>query len=99
MIQKNSQELPIPNPARDDPTSAEILRIWLSQGEQHVTLRHEISDDPGAWGLLLVDVARHVSNAYAQSEGADPKEVLNRIKWGFDAEWDNPTDQARGSVE
>ena len=99
MIQSGSSELPIPGPAREDPTSAEILRIWLSQGRQHVTLRHEIAEDPGAWGLLLVDVARHVSNAYAQTEGADPNEILERIKWGFDAEWNNPTDQPQGMME
>jgi hypothetical protein len=36
---------------------------------------------------LLVDLARHVAQAYAQGEGADPAQVLARIREGFDAEW------------
>ena len=48
--------------------------------------------DAGAWGLLLVDVARHAAQAYA-NEGEDPKVVLIRIRELFDAEWSAPTDE------
>ncbi len=56
-------------------------------------------NDPAAWGLMLVDLAKHAANAYSQIEGRDRDEVLNRIKAGFDAEWDFATDDAKGSVQ
>jgi hypothetical protein len=41
--------------------------------------------------LLLVDVARHLAQAYAK-EGHDKDVTLTRIRELFDAEWANPTD-------
>ncbi len=44
--------------------------------------------------ILLVDIARHVANAYAQ--GGIPMDVaLRRMKNLFDAEWSRPTGTAR----
>jgi hypothetical protein len=42
-------------------------------------------EDPAAWGLLLVDVARHATQAYAR-ERNDPKQVIQHIRQLFDAE-------------
>jgi hypothetical protein len=50
--------------------------------------------DPAAWGLLLVDIARHASLAY-EREGRDRAETLARIREGFDAEWSSPTDEPK----
>jgi hypothetical protein len=47
--------------------------------------------EPGAWGLLLADVARHAAKAYA-NEGRDEAEVLVRIRQFLDAELASPTD-------
>jgi hypothetical protein len=47
--------------------------------------------DPGAWGVMLVDVARHAANAY-EREGRNRAEVLARIRGLFDAEGAAPTD-------
>ena len=91
--------LSIPPEAEADPKSIEIARIWAAGGSQHVTMKTGLWDDPAAWGLMLVDLARHAANAYVQIEGRDREEVLRRIKAGFDAEWDAPTDDARGTVE
>jgi len=46
---------------------------------------------------MLVDLAQHVANAYAQ-EGRSRDEVLKRIKEGFDAEWHAPTDEPQGQI-
>jgi hypothetical protein len=51
-------------------------------------------DDPGAWGLLLVDIARHAAQAYARN-GVGRDQALARIKELFDAEWSRPTTEAR----
>lgn len=54
--------------------------------------------DPAAWGLLLVDVARHAARAYAQNGTCPEASALTRIRQGFDAEWDHPTDDPQGSL-
>jgi hypothetical protein len=54
--------------------------------------------DPAAWGIMLVDLARHVASAYQQLEGRKLDDTLARIKEGFDAEWGYPTDNVTGRV-
>jgi hypothetical protein len=61
-------------------------------------LRAEAWEDPAAWGIMLVDLARHVARAYEQLKGLAREETLSRIHEGFDAEWTSPTDQPRGKV-
>ena len=89
--QIRSQPLEPPPIATANPQAVEVLRVWAAPGvSQQLTLR-SVWKDPAAWGLLLVDVARHVSRAYAV-DGRDEKEVLARIRAGFDAEWEKPAD-------
>ena len=81
-----------PPPIAADSSAVEVLRVWGGPGlpQQYVV---EVNwEDPGAWGLLLVDLARHVSKAYAASGVATEGEALDRIKLLFDAEWASPTD-------
>ena len=78
-------------PMADQAEAREVLRIWASPGHpQQLTLR-TTWQDPGAWGLVLVDIARHVARAYAR-EGHSEQDALDRIRDLFDAEWDEPTD-------
>lgn len=98
MNESPAQELDIPPTAKNDPNGQEVLRLWIAHGSQHVCLKHHICEDPGAWGLILVDIARHVANAYDHEGTNNFNEVMNRIKWGFDAEWNNPTDQVKGTL-
>ena len=92
---KKPQELDLPPIATSNQEAVEILRVWVTPDEDQqltqVTLRSHWAD-PGAWGIVLVDVARHVANAYGR-EGRAPDAVLERIRELFDAEWSNPTDQ------
>jgi len=84
--------LAVPPLAEANPGAVEVLRVWAAPGSpQQVTLR-TTWEDPGAWGLLLVDVARHAIQAY-EAEGRDPAEVLTRIRKLWDAEWSGPTDR------
>ncbi len=85
--------LPIPPRAQKDRKGIELARIWAAKGKQHVTIRTKVWVDPAAWGMMLVDLAKHVANAYAEDEGLDAAAVLERIKEGFDAEWGHPTDE------
>jgi hypothetical protein len=95
---KQKKELAIPPAAMQDLEAIEIARIWAAEGKQHVTLTTGVWEDPAAWGLMLVDLARHIASAYAVSEGRSPSEVLARIRAGFDAEWDTPTDVPTGDL-
>ncbi len=80
-------ELPVPPAAQRDPKARELARIWAAQGAQHVSLATGLWSDPASWGLMPVDLAKHVANAYEQREGRNQQEVLERIKVGLDAEW------------
>lgn len=96
MSKANSLE--IPATVGGDPNATEIARIWAAHGQQHVHLRSGLWADAGNWGIMLVDLARHVANAYEQEGRGDYFEVLARIREIFDEEWDSPTDIARGTL-
>jgi len=88
---KPTNELSPPPVATRNPNAIEVLRVWAVPGQpQQLTLQIAWKD-PGAWGLLLADVARHASLAYG-NEGKEPAEVLKRIRALFDAEFTSPTD-------
>lgn len=88
---KKSKSLPPPPIANTINDSKEVLRVWAAPNfPQQLTL-NTTWENPGAWGIMLVDIARHAAKAY-QKEGYDEKETLNRIKLLFDAEWASPTD-------
>ncbi|MGH7490021.1 MAG: DUF5076 domain-containing protein [Terriglobales bacterium] len=92
--QQNQNALDPPPIAQSDSSAVEVLRVWVAPGQsQQLTLKSTWKDS-GAWGLLLVDVARHAAEAYAL-EGHDRAAVLARIKALFDAEWSSPTDTPR----
>lgn len=83
--------LDAPPMSHEDPGAVELVRFWVTPDmATQVSLRTAF-DDPNAWGILLVDLANHVADAYAR-EGEDRDRVLARIKDAFDEEWDNPTD-------
>jgi uncharacterized protein DUF5076 len=92
-------ELSPPPAAKTDPRAREIARIWAAHGEQHAVLVADAwGEDPGPWGILLVDLARHVARAHKQMYGRPETETLARIRELFDVEWETPTDEPRGSV-
>lgn len=78
-------ELQIPEAAKKDSEAVEILRIWIADGSQHVSLKTGVWEDPAGWGLMLADLAKHVANAYA-AEGKDRDEALCRVYQGLQAE-------------
>ncbi|MGE5145942.1 MAG: DUF5076 domain-containing protein [Candidatus Eiseniibacteriota bacterium] len=90
--------LSIPPDVAEDAKAREVLRVWIgSDGKQHAALIPDAWADSFTWGLLLVDIARHVANALAESTGVPAGKTLARIKQGFDAEMAHPTDTPTGS--
>jgi Domain of unknown function (DUF5076) len=89
-----NRELDPPPISRAHAQAVEVLRVWaVPDGPQQLTLV-TTWDDPGAWGLLLVDIARHAAQAYARN-GVERDRAIARIKDLFDAEWSRPTTEAR----
>lgn len=87
------KELAPPPGVRTASRAMELARIWIVDNKQQITLSGNLWDDPAAWGLMLVDLARHVANAY-ESQGQDRSQVFSRILAAFDAECRHPTDDA-----
>lgn len=69
----------------------EIARLWIVEGGLHVSLQRSF-DDPAAWGIALVDVARHAARVYAQEGVMSEAQALERIASILRAELDSPTD-------
>jgi len=91
------RELPIPPAAEGDPKSGEMLRAWIANGGLHCSLNPNVWDNPGHWGILLADLARHVANATHESSAADKSATIERIRAAFAAELDAPTDEPSGN--
>ena len=91
-------QLPIPDAAQRDPRAIEMLRVWAALGGQHVSIKTGLWEDPAIWGLMLVDLARHVARAHEQLGQMSSVDFLDRLKLGFDTEWNSPTDAGRGQL-
>jgi len=91
-------QMPIPDAAKTDPRSVEMMRVWIAHEGHHVSLRTDIWDDPAYWGVMLADLAGHIANAYQQQTSTDRDEILERIRAYLDAEFDRPTDELEGKI-
>jgi len=63
---RKSAELIVPPQAKTDPNAVELVRVWAAHGKTHVSIAASAWEDPAAWGILLVDLARHAANFYSQ---------------------------------
>lgn len=97
-MQDHPRQLPIPDQAVSDPRAIELVRVWAASGQQHVVLATGIWEDPAHWGIMLVDLVKHLANAYEQTKGLSRSETMSRVKAGFDAEWSSATDEPTGEV-
>src|ERR1700751_938755 len=52
------KSLSIPPVAQRDKASFEVLRVWIAEQGQHVSIRSGAWEDPFAWGIVLADLAR-----------------------------------------
>ena len=86
-----------PPMVRDKPAN-EVMRVAVHNGELHMSMRRGF-DDPGVWGLLLVDAARHVARAYAHDKIVTEEEALERIRHGFETAIRQPPDGSSETTE
>ena len=76
---------------RDDAT--EVLRAFVVDGGLSIAFARAF-EEPDMWGLLLVDVARHASRAYAREGDYSEEEALTRIIDMFETEIARPPTDA-----
>jgi hypothetical protein len=71
-----------PPAATRDKASFELLRVWVAEQGQHVSLRSGTWEDPFAWGIVLADLARHIVNACSKAFGPKsiPRRMSQRVK-------------------
>jgi hypothetical protein len=93
-----SDQLRVPEPARTDAKSFELLRVWIAHQDQHISMRVGVWKEPEAWGMMLADLARHIAAAFEQAEKRDPMEMLARIKAAFETEIESPTEEVHGEL-
>jgi hypothetical protein len=93
-----SDQLRVPEPARSDAKSFELLRVWIAHQDQHISMRVGVWNEPEAWGMMLADLARHIAASFEQAEKRDPVETLARIKAAFEAEMESPTEEVQGEL-
>ena len=88
-----------PPAASRDKASFELLRVWVAEQGQHVSLRSGAWEDPFAWGIVLADLARHIVNAESMHrKDLDTEAFFNRMLEGFHAEIESPTDEPEGEI-
>ena len=95
----NNKELAPPPAVSRDKAAFELLRVWVAEQGQHVSLRSGAWEDPFAWGIVLADLARHIVNAEAiHKKSLDKDAFFERMLEGFHAEIESPTDEAEGEI-
>ena len=81
------KQLAIPALAAKDLRSFELLRVWIAEGSQAITLQPGIWQDPAAWGVMLADLARNVVTVHAEADpDLDTEAFLAAMLEGFDTE-------------
>jgi hypothetical protein len=85
------KEQPLPPDVVGRADATEVLRAFVLDGGLSIAFMRAF-EEPDMWGLLLVDIARHASRAYAKESDYTEQEALTRIIDMFEAEIARPTD-------
>ena len=87
-----------PPPSVDGKDANEVMRVAVHDGSLHFALRRAF-DDPGLWGLVFVDAARHVARAYAHDKIVTEDQALERIRDGFEKAIRQPPEGSAQTTE
>jgi hypothetical protein len=90
MANDNLHELPIP-PDAQEAGGHEVLRAFVVDGGLSVSIQRAF-DEPQTWGVLLVDLARHVARIYEEETDMSFEDAMREIRGMFEAEWDRSSD-------
>jgi uncharacterized protein DUF5076 len=91
------REQPLPPDVVGRNDAIEVLRAFVLDGGLSIAFTRAF-EEPEMWGLLLVDIARYASRAYARESAYSEEEALARIIDMFEAEVARPTDAGSSSL-
>lgn len=81
------KQLAVPAAAAKDQASFELLRVWVAESAQQITLRPGIFQEPSAWGVMLADLARNIVTIHSEQDpNLDTEVFLAALLEGFDTE-------------
>ncbi len=93
MDKDNLHELPVP-PDAQEAGGHEVLRAFVVDGGLSVSLQRAF-DEAQTWGVLLVDLARHVARIYEEETDMSFEDAMREIRAMFEAEWDRSNDSGQ----
>lgn len=93
---------PVPEAALRDKGAIELARVWVAERGLHCSLRIGLYADNNiaeekAWGTILADIARHVTNGLESKYGIKPEVALKSILGCFSEELASPTSEVKGN--
>jgi hypothetical protein len=95
----NEKQLNIPDAVAGDDAAFELLRVWVANQSQQISLRGGVWQEPSAWGVMLADLARSIVLVHhEQDEELDPDAFLAEMLEGFDNEIDTVIDEFSGEA-
>lgn len=95
----------IPPAALEDETSVEMARVWVAKRGLHCVLnvgtyRDSEFREATAWGVMLADMARHLSNALVAADlETSSASALDEIRDTMVRELKSPTSDATGEFK
>jgi uncharacterized protein DUF5076 len=94
-----NKSLDVPPAVERDKAAFEVLRVWVAERGQHVSIRSGAWEDPAAWGVVLADLARHVAHAHHLKSRVNEEEFLGRVLESFYDEIEDPSEEPEGEVK
>src|SRR5215510_10039256 len=79
------KEQPLPPDVMGREDAVEVLRAFVVDGGLSIAFQRAF-EEPEMWGLMLVDIARHASRAYARESDISEEDALASIVDMFEAE-------------
>ena len=99
-----TRELLIPPAGQRDANAIEMARVWIAEKGLHCTLNigmyaaNSAMDERKAWGIVLADLARHVSNGLADTyPGTRPADNLTDVLKALLDELAKPSSEMAGA--
>jgi hypothetical protein len=95
----SGKPLDAPPVAAADSQSYELLRLWMAgDGTQEIVVRTVAELEPGHWGILLVDAAKHIALAHAHGGRGNATENFLQIIAAVIGEIQGPPDAGDSSA-
>ena len=96
---RKSGEIPMSAAPALGPDSAEVARIWVTDGQgSTVLIDAGVLADPEMFGVLMADTIRHAAIAHARALGMEEAEAAALIWRGLDGARPEPNRAARRAI-